>query len=182
MFAIFRFCLNLYTVPVLFIIVCAMLIRQCFQPFFIDPEKVIKNEYILDNPEKVNLAGKIFTGLVTLAVLIFIILPAAIDTVHWIQSDYVYAVVETTSDYSSNNSNAKRGGTPVIQHPEFSYDPETDQISYLAAEEGSQYDDIISVPLAPYAKGDFYLVKYLPCTKKGFYVYSINVIEQYQQD
>ena len=45
MFAIFRFCLNLYAVPVLFIIVCAMLIRQCFQPFFIDPEKVIKNEY-----------------------------------------------------------------------------------------------------------------------------------------
>lgn len=98
MFAIFRFCVILYAVPVLCIIVCAMLIRQCFQPFFIDPEKVIKNDYILDNPEKVNLAGKIFTGLVILATLIFIILPAAIDTVHWIQSDYVYAVVETTSD------------------------------------------------------------------------------------
>ena len=35
--------------------------------------------------------------------------------------------------------------------------------------------------LAPYAKGDFYLVKYLPCTKTGFYVYSIDGIEQYQQ-
>ena len=73
MFAIFRFCVILYAVPVLCIIVCAMLIRQCFQPFFIDPEKVIKNDYILDNPEKVNLAGKIFTGLVILATLIFII-------------------------------------------------------------------------------------------------------------
>ncbi|WP_294652837.1 hypothetical protein [uncultured Ruminococcus sp.] len=40
MFAIFRFCVNLYAVPVLFIIGCAMLIRQYFQPFFIDPEKV----------------------------------------------------------------------------------------------------------------------------------------------
>lgn len=108
-------------------------------------------------------------------------MPAAIDTVHWIQSDYVYAVVETTSDYNPSNSNAKRGGTNVIQHPEFSYDPETDQIRYLAAEEGSQYDDTISVPLAPYAKGDFYLVKYLPCTKKGFYVYTIDEIEKYQQ-
>lgn len=182
MFAIFRFCVILYAVPVLCIIVCAMLIRQCFQPFFIDPEKVIKNDYILDNPEKVNLAGKIFTGLVILATLIFIILPAAIDTVHWIQSDYVYAVVETPSDYSSNNSNQKFGRTPVIQHPEFSYDPETDQIRYLAAEEGSQYDDTISVPLAPYAKGDFYLVKYLPCTKTGFCVYTIDEIEKYQQD
>lgn len=142
---------------------------------------MIKNDYILDNPEKVNLAGKIFTGLVILATLIFFILPAAIDTVHWIQNDYVYAVVETPSDYSSNNSDEKFGRTPVIQHPEFSYDPETDQISYLAAEEGSQYDDTISVPLAPYAKGDFYLVKYLPCTKTGFYVYSIDGIEQYQQ-
>ena len=77
MFEILRFCVKLYAVPVLCIIVCAMLIRQCFQPFFIDPEKVIKNDYILDNPEKVNLAGKIFTGLVILATFIFIILPAA---------------------------------------------------------------------------------------------------------
>ena len=33
MFALFRFCVKLYAVPVLFIIGCAMLIRQCFRPF-----------------------------------------------------------------------------------------------------------------------------------------------------
>lgn len=40
MFEILRFCVKLYAVSVLSIIVCAMLIRQCFQPFFIDHEKV----------------------------------------------------------------------------------------------------------------------------------------------
>ena len=182
MFGIFRFCMRLYVIPVLSIIVCGMLVRQCFQHFFINPEKVRKNDYILDNPEKVNLAGKIFTGLVLLAVLIFVVLPTAMDTVHWIQNDYVYAVVETPSDYSSNNSDEKFGRTPVVQHPEFSYDPETDQIFYLAAEEDSQYSDTISVPLAPYAKGDFYLVKYLPYTKHGFSIYQIDDIDAYKRN
>ena len=87
MFGILRFCIRLYAIPVLSIVVCGMLVRQCFQPFFINPEKVRKNDYILDNPEKVNLAGKIFTGLVSLAALIFFVLPTAMDTVHWIQND-----------------------------------------------------------------------------------------------
>lgn len=182
MFEIIRFCTRLYAIPILSIVVCGMLIRQCFQPFFINPEKVLKNDYILKHTEKINLIGKVFTGLVSLAAMILFVLPASLDTIHWVRNDYVYAIVETTTDYNAKSSNAKHGRTLVVQHPEFFYDSKTDQIFYHVADDGHQYQDTISVPLAPYAKGEFYLVKYLPYTKNGFLVYQIDEIEEYKQN
>ena len=79
--------------PVILAIFCIMLVRQCFKEYFINPNYKAR-DYIIHNREKVNLAGKIFTGIVCCFVFIFCIFPMMLDLICMINNEYIYCVIE----------------------------------------------------------------------------------------
>ncbi|MDE6658438.1 MAG: hypothetical protein K2J88_07655 [Oscillospiraceae bacterium] len=154
-----------------------MLIRQCFKEYFINLNYKAR-DYIIHNREKVNLAGKIFTGIVCCFVFIFCIFPTVLDLIHMINNEYIYCVIEADYQYSSLAEDSAWGIVGYI-HPEFVYDIGNSVI---------QYDDekaeiakkkvklkVITGDYS-YSKGDFYLVRYLPNTTCGEIVCSVSEI------
>lgn len=160
---------------------CILLIRQCFKPYFLNPEKatMAKRQLLIDNAKRINLICRLFSISICIFLFIYLIIPDAMDISKIITDDYTYCVVETTTVYNSRSSNAKLGKTNVIIHLEFSYNPNTKQIQYSSENRNMQLEESLSIRIYNYEKGDYYLVKYLPYSTYGEVVYQIDDISQY---
>lgn len=167
---------NLYLTPIIFIIACVMLIRQCFKPYFLDPSKIrisANRNYIEKNQRKINLMGKLFTGIVCVISIVFFIFPAIADTVSYLKNDFVYAVVEMPEDYNAYDTDSKHARITAYLHHELSYDPEENRLHFDEKNNGD-YDTItLRIPIVDYKKCDLFLVGYLPNTTCGEVIYSI---------
>jgi len=83
----------------------------------------------------INHIGRICAVILTIALTVLFIVPAIVDTVHINRNEYVYEIVETTSDWNRNSYNSKYGHTQFILHTEFIYDPELEEIRYVPENE-----------------------------------------------
>ena len=175
--------LRLYGVALLGIIFSFMLIRQCLKPCFIDPDKVMRGIYadkIVHHMNTINHIGRICAVIFTIALTILFIVPAIVDTVHIIRNEYVYEIVETTSDWDRNSYDSKYGHTQFILHTEFIYDPELEEIHYVPENELSQTTETLDIAITGHEKGNYYLVRYLPYSTYGEVILVIDDIEQYK--
>lgn len=165
---------NLCFYPAILIVGCVMLIRQCFKEYFISPTYKSR-DYIVRNRKRVNLAGRIFTGIVCCIVLIFYVCPAMLDMIHMMNGEYVYCIIEMRSDYKANSSLTKTGSISAYIHPEFVYDPSDSVIQYDSEKAGVKKDRVtLRIAASSYSEGDFYLVRYLPNTTCGEIVCSVS--------
>lgn len=175
--------LRLYGVALLGIIFSFMLIRQCLKPSFINPDKVMRGIYadkIVRHMNTINHIGRICAVILTIALTVLFIVPAIVDTVHINRNEYVYEIVETTSDWNRNSYNSKYGHIQFILHTEFIYDPELEEIRYVPENELSQTTETPDIAITDYEKGNYYLVRYLPYLTYGEVILVIDDIEQYK--
>lgn len=119
---------GLYIPSFIMIIACSLLVRQCFKPYFIDPSKVVKQDFMLQHYKEVNLIGKIMTAIAIIISLYYFIIPVVRDTLCILNNEYVYEVVETSTSFDGITNSAKHGEVHVFLHPEFMYDSELDKI------------------------------------------------------
>ncbi|MCM1227101.1 MAG: hypothetical protein NC320_06695 [Clostridium sp.] len=170
---------KLYIPSIIMIISCILLIRQCFKPYFIDPNKARNPNFILIRKKEINTIGKIFTIIAIIFTVYYFIIPVSKDTICIVNDDYIYSVVETRT--SITNSSRKYGDVNLYVHPEFIYDPESEQIKYVSGSENENKQwHTFKISFPDYEKGEYYIVKYLPNTLYGIIICYIDDIEQYR--
>ncbi len=174
--------IRFYLPSVLLTVLCILLIRQCYKPYFINPNKARNPNFILNNRKGINIVGRMFTLLTVMFTIYYSIIPDIKDTICIVNNEYMYAVVETRNDSNTSNSSKKFGEVNLYVHPEFKYNPVSNQIKYVRELESEDKQwHTFRISLSGYEKGEYYVVKYLPNTLYGTVIHCIDNIEKYKK-
>lgn len=94
---------------------------------------------------------------------VYLLFPYGKDFVSMVKGEYIYTVVQVRDEDS------------VYLYPEYVYDHEEDIITYdpAAVPQGRRYA-YLKVGLSYAEEGEYYLIRYLPETKYGHTLYSLD--------